>query len=245
MVALRGVGRQVERGEDGAEKQPRAHVARDQIRVLALPADAGRFGERLLHHRRGIDEDFDIAAGFFDEPASEAFQPRPDHVVIIVALGVDRDGAMQALPQDRQRIVIRAVIDAEHDDRAHVRPQHAGIAAPIGVSRHPVHVAVGAGGEEVAQPLGSARDRVRPRDTDRVEALRAGGLDERRLERGRASEVEIGVVRRRRQTGQRLAKQGAERGSRFDPRVPGLGGLVFVPRHIAQIIDGGQMRRRG
>ena len=191
MVALRGVGRQLERGEDGAEKQPRAHVARDQIRVLALPADAGGLGERLLHHRGGIDEDFDIAAGFFDEPASEAFQPRPDHVVIIVALGVDRDGAMQALSQDRQRIAIRAVIDAEHDDRAHVRPQHAGIAAPVGVFRHPVHVAVGAGGEEVAQPLGRVRDRVRPRDTDRVEALRARGLGERRLERGRGQKSRL------------------------------------------------------
>ena len=92
---------------------------------------------------------------------------------------------MQALPQDRQRIAVRAVIDAEHDDRAHVRPQHAGIAAPVGVSRHPIHVAVGAGREEVAQPLGRARDRIRPRDADRVETLRAGRLDERRLQCGR------------------------------------------------------------
>ncbi len=37
----------------------------------------------------------------------------------------------------------------------------------------------------------------------------------------------------------------AERGSRFYPRVPGLGALVFVPWHIAQIIDDGQVRRRG
>jgi hypothetical protein len=34
------------------------------------------------------------------------------------------------------------------------------------------------------QMLGRARDRIRPRDTDRVEALGAGGLGERRLQRG-------------------------------------------------------------
>jgi hypothetical protein len=43
---------------------------------------------------------------------------------------------------------------------------------------------VGTGGEEVAQPLGRVGDRVRSRDTDRVEALRAGVFGERRLERG-------------------------------------------------------------
>ena len=57
------IGRQIERGEDRAEEQPRAEFARDQIGVLALPADAGRFRQRLFHHRRGVDEDFDLAAG--------------------------------------------------------------------------------------------------------------------------------------------------------------------------------------
>ena len=66
-----------------------------------------------------------------------------------------------------------------------------GIAAPVGVFRHPVHVAVGAGGEEVAQPLGRVRDRVRPRDTDHIEALRARGLGKRRLERGRAQKSRL------------------------------------------------------
>ena len=86
--------------------------------------------------------------------------------------------------QDRERIRIRTVIDAEHDDRAHVRPQRARIAAPIGVRRHPCHVAVRAGGEELAQPLRRLRqDRVRPRDADCVKTLRAGRSGERRLDR--------------------------------------------------------------
>ena len=67
------VGRQIERGENRAEEQPRAVLARDQIGVLALPAEAGRFGQRLFHHRRGVDEHFDVAAGVVDQPASERF----------------------------------------------------------------------------------------------------------------------------------------------------------------------------
>ena len=51
--------------------------------------------------------------------------------------------------------------------------------------RHPVHVAVRAVGEEAAQPLGGLRDGVRPRDADGVEAVRARGVGERGLERGR------------------------------------------------------------
>ena len=89
------------------------------------------------------------------------------------------------------------------------------------------------------------RDRIRPRHADGIKALRPRGREQRRLQRGRRSEIEIGVGRRRRQAGQRFVQQRAERRPRFDPRVPVLGGLVFVPRHIAQIIGGGQMRRRG
>ena len=41
MVGLGRVGRQLERGEDLAEEQPGAELARHQVGVLALPADAG------------------------------------------------------------------------------------------------------------------------------------------------------------------------------------------------------------
>ena len=96
MIVRRRVGRQLERGEDRAEEQPGAELERHQIGVLALPAEAGRFGERLLHHGRGIDEHLDVAAGLFDQPAAERLQPRLDHLVVIVALGIDRDGAARA-----------------------------------------------------------------------------------------------------------------------------------------------------
>ena len=106
MIARRRVGRQIERGEDGAEEQPGAELERNQIGVLALPAQPGGFGERLLHHGGGIDEHLDVAAGLFDQPAAELLQPRLDHLVVIVALGIDRDGAARALfagsPADRR-----------------------------------------------------------------------------------------------------------------------------------------------
>ena len=91
IVGLGCVGRQIERGEDRAEKQPRAELARDQIGVLALPAETGAGRQRLFHHRRGIDEHFHVAAGVFDQPARDFFQPRLDQLVIVVALGISRD----------------------------------------------------------------------------------------------------------------------------------------------------------
>ena len=123
------IGRQFERGEDRAEKQPRAVLARHQIGVLALPAEAGARGERLLHHRGGVDEHLHVAAGLRDQPARDRLQPRLDQLVIVVALGIDRDRARGRVAlEDRQRIVVRPVVHAEHDDRAHVGPQRARVA---------------------------------------------------------------------------------------------------------------------
>ena len=71
MVALGRVGRQFEPRENRAEEQPRTELARDEIGVLALPAEASGFGQRLFHHRRRIDKDLDLAAGVVDEPTPE------------------------------------------------------------------------------------------------------------------------------------------------------------------------------
>ena len=48
---------QLKAGVDDAEEQPIAMLAAQEIGVLALPADSGGGGQRLFHHRRGIDED--------------------------------------------------------------------------------------------------------------------------------------------------------------------------------------------
>ena len=188
MIGLRRVGRKLERGEDRAEEQPRAILARHQIGVLALPAKSGGLGQRLLHHGGGVDKDLHVATCLGDQPAGESFQPRLDDLVIIVALGIDRDRAAIAALEDRERIIVGAVIEAQHDDGAYLRPQRARIAAPLRGRFHPVHVAMGALGEEVLQPFRRLRNRVGPRHADDVEALLAGGARQRGLERRRVAQ---------------------------------------------------------
>ena len=62
MIAVRLVARQFGRGVDRAEKQPGAEFARDEVGVLALPAQSRRLRQRLFHHGRGIDEHFHFFA---------------------------------------------------------------------------------------------------------------------------------------------------------------------------------------
>jgi hypothetical protein len=50
------------------------------------------------------------------------------------------------------------------------------------MTRHPLHITVGALGEKGAQALGDVRNRIRPRYPDRVKAVRAGLGDQRRLQ---------------------------------------------------------------
>jgi hypothetical protein len=104
--------------------------------------------------------------------------------VIIIALRIDRDRAARTLPEDRERILIGAVVDAEHDDRAHIRPQPARIGASLRILRQPIHVAMGADLEKFVEVSCRVRDRVRRRDADAVEAERA------RFLRQRAAQIE-------------------------------------------------------
>ncbi len=62
MILFARVRLDVERREDGADEQPRAEFARDEIGVLALPAEARLLRQRLLHHRRSIDEELHFGA---------------------------------------------------------------------------------------------------------------------------------------------------------------------------------------
>ena len=80
-------------------------MARHQICMLALPAQTAAGGERLFHDRGRIDEYFHVAAGVGRQPARQLLQARFDQVVIVIALGVDRDRRAVALssglPADR------------------------------------------------------------------------------------------------------------------------------------------------
>ncbi len=57
----RRVRLQLQLSQDHAEEQPATVLARDEVGVLALPADPRRLRQRLLHHRRGVDEDLQLA----------------------------------------------------------------------------------------------------------------------------------------------------------------------------------------
>ncbi len=74
---MRRVDRQLGAGEDRPQEQPGAELAADQHGVLALPAEARRFRQRLLHHRRRIDEHFHLRrrCGASSSPASSLSRP--------------------------------------------------------------------------------------------------------------------------------------------------------------------------
>src|SRR5262249_61395105 len=112
-----------------------------------------------------------VAAGLRDQPTGERLEARLDDVVIVAGLRVNRNRPALAPLQDRQRIAIRAmaVVEAEHDDGAYLRPERVRALEPRGGRFHPIHVAMGSFGKEMPQPLGRLRDRVRPRDADDVE----------------------------------------------------------------------------
>ena len=82
----------------------------------------GLRGKRLLHHRRGVDEDFDLAAGERLNLPGKHLQLFLDGVVIIGALRVDGDGAARALFQNCQRIAAASVIQPEQNHAARLRP---------------------------------------------------------------------------------------------------------------------------
>ena len=138
--------------------------------MLALPAETGKLRERFFHHRRGIDEHFHIAAESLHHPAGQCFQPFLDHVVIIGALRIDADSAAFAPFQNVERIAMRRVIQAQHNDRARCIPKLCRIGAPCGRGFHPHHVAMMALREVGGEPIRCLWLRRRARKSDCVEA---------------------------------------------------------------------------
>ena len=61
VIDIRLIARQIGIGEDRTEEQPRSELARHEVGVFALPAEARGLRQRLFHHGRGIDEDLDLA----------------------------------------------------------------------------------------------------------------------------------------------------------------------------------------
>lgn len=150
--------------------------------MLALPAQMRRLRQRLLHHRRGVDEDFHVRRRGRDQPARQRLQALLDEIVIVVALRIDRDRRARSLLEDRQRIGVGTVIDAEHDHAAHVLPQPARIDAALRLSCEPIHVAMAARCDEFEEVFAGTLDRARRSDADAVEAKRARFAGKRRLQ---------------------------------------------------------------
>ena len=134
-------------GEDRAEEQPGAEIARHQIGVLALPAQPGGLRQRLLHHRRRVDEHLDIGAMLLRSAAPDV-SAALDQVVIIVALRVKGDGGAARAAAGSRGDRGRPIIDAEHDDAADLRPKSARIGAALRPIGKPAHVAIRTGIEE-------------------------------------------------------------------------------------------------
>ena len=88
-------------------------AARDEVGVLALPAEAGALGERLFHHRRGVDEDLDAGGEAGGDEAGEVFELALEHVVIVAAAGIDGDAAAIGPGEDGERVVGGRVGEAE------------------------------------------------------------------------------------------------------------------------------------
>ena len=71
-------------------------------RLVCLPCQPSpaACGQRLFHHRRGVDEHLHVAAGARRDLAGDLLQPALDHVVIVAVPRIDRDRAAVAPGQD-------------------------------------------------------------------------------------------------------------------------------------------------
>ena len=143
-------------GVDLAQEEIRAHVARQQQRVLAAPAQARLGRERDFEHRRAVGEHAvaEFAHGIADA-IDQPLQPRAQYLVVVATQRVARDVRGRSIGQDRARIGRRGrpVIHACGDDANGARHEVGRAGARGAVPRHVVHRPVPAGGEP-AQEVG-------------------------------------------------------------------------------------------
>ena len=82
----------------------------------------------------------------------------------------------------RERVGVRAIVHAEHDDRAHIRPENARVCTPWRGLGEPIHIAGATGLYEGAQSLGRLWDGIRRGDAAEIKAERVRPLSELRFE---------------------------------------------------------------
>src|SRR6185436_3450040 len=99
------VQRQRQVGEDLAEEEVRAGVARDQVGVFADPADTGLAREGLLEHGPGVDEHaITHRPDARDDVVGQSLQGIAQHLVIVAAEGVARHVAGVLVGQRLHRV---------------------------------------------------------------------------------------------------------------------------------------------
>ena len=205
--------------------------------MLALPADPRRLRQRLLHHRRGVDEDLDLRPGLRHQPAPEPLQPLLDQVVIVAPPRIDADRPAVAPRQHRQRVLLRRIDLRQHDHRPRLRPERRRRPAPAHPLRHPAHLPVPARRHEGREPPRRLGDRIRRADAAGGEPL----LQRARLQPpgqpplpGASSEVEVRIMLRRGEPRHQVGQDRAERRPRLDLGVPLVHPRVPRPVDVAR-----------
>ncbi len=94
-------------------------------RLVCLPCQPipAACGERLFHHRRGVDEHLELARRPLDDEPRERLQRLLDRLVIVAALRIDRDAPALGSFGQRHRIGRRRIAHPERDRRPRLRPQ--------------------------------------------------------------------------------------------------------------------------
>ena len=168
---LRCGDRQRQIGVDLAQKEPGTCVAREEQRVLALPANPGLRRQRHFEHRRAVGED--AVAEVSDRSMDACREPLElvaQHLVIVAAERVARYERLGRIAQDLFAVPRRrgAVVHARGDHSQRARNERAGARPDGAVPCHIIHLAVSSRGEPLEQPL--LRDvEIGVRDADLLE----------------------------------------------------------------------------
>ena len=142
---FRPIDRQFHVRVELAQEKPGAGTTIQQVGVLADPAQAGFFRERLFQHRRTVDKDaMPERADLCLNSARQAAQPSPQHLVIVASERVARHVRLARMIEQLPRsvLVFREVVHAHRDHAQRSRNQQLRTTAFSAVAGHVPHLSV-------------------------------------------------------------------------------------------------------